>query len=383
MISLPSKQPTLCVTVPVRKKRRISYLSSQSSVSTASAGPKELRTYCTESNYWSTPATTIATRTIRQTRSFSTGGGAVTPSPSPSPSPQSKQRKSPHRIPKRVKKQPNQPKNTAIWKQLQVGSRVGIYWKEYKCYFPCTIEHRDEAYTHTSRCLVRYDDGTSEWTVLKLEKLRWLDEDDHLNDDIEDDTDDDRGEDDEEEEVNGEVHREDPDGYGNDERKVVAAVPENTSTNVRNSFNTTTIPTASTTSVDWKELVPSEESPEFPKSFVQILEMIDRFPDEVLLLKPPMYNLIMSKTMNNTTVAGDNDRRYSFAEELYHHARHGARKGIKTRNRLRDRQNAEGGGDPRLAWHHSKQAWSPTKRHDVCSFVEVLIEIAVDAWIWW
>ena len=28
MISLPSKQPTLCVTVPVRKKRRISYLSS-------------------------------------------------------------------------------------------------------------------------------------------------------------------------------------------------------------------------------------------------------------------------------------------------------------------------------------------------------------------
>ena len=68
MISLPSKQPTLCVTVPVRKKRRISYLSSQSSVSTASAGPKELRTYCTESNYWLPPAITTATRCRRRRR---------------------------------------------------------------------------------------------------------------------------------------------------------------------------------------------------------------------------------------------------------------------------------------------------------------------------
>ena len=74
MISLPSKQPTLCMTVPVRKKRRISYVSSQSSGSTASAGPvpiftpKELRTHCTESNYWLTSATTTATRCHRRRR---------------------------------------------------------------------------------------------------------------------------------------------------------------------------------------------------------------------------------------------------------------------------------------------------------------------------
>jgi len=39
MISLPSKQPTLCVTVPVRKKRRISYLSSVAVAEEASSPP--------------------------------------------------------------------------------------------------------------------------------------------------------------------------------------------------------------------------------------------------------------------------------------------------------------------------------------------------------
>ena len=79
------------MTVPVRKKRRISYLSSHHidedtdtndaphrmppSSTVRVCIPKELRSHCTESNYWSIPATTTATR-CRRPRCRRTSSGS-------------------------------------------------------------------------------------------------------------------------------------------------------------------------------------------------------------------------------------------------------------------------------------------------------------------
>ena len=121
---------------------------------------------------------------------------------------------------------------------------------------------------------------------------------------------------------------------------------------------------------DWKVCIPHEKSASFPNNFLKVLEMIDGFSAEVL----PMTMMILPKN-------------YSFAYEMYHHQRHGARKGIQTRNKLRKRQynnsNDVDGcnsscGDVRLAWHKHKQSWSPSNKNDLYSFVKVLIEIACD-----
>ena len=82
---------------------------------------------------------------------------------------------------------PKWSKNT-LWRKLKVGSRVGIFWKDDKCYYPCTIEKRAEANKDNgfepSRFFVRYDDGESEWTDMATERLRWVEEDE---DEFEDD----------------------------------------------------------------------------------------------------------------------------------------------------------------------------------------------------
>ncbi len=79
-----------------------------------------------------------------------------------------------------AKRRPEWSKNT-LWRKLKVGSRVGVYWQDDKCYYPCTIEKRAEANKDNgfepSRFFIRYDDGESEWTDMATEKLRWLDDD--------------------------------------------------------------------------------------------------------------------------------------------------------------------------------------------------------------
>ena len=68
-----------------------------------------------------------------------------------------------------------QSSKTTIWRNLKIGSRVEIYWKEDKRYYPCTIEKCDATSTN-SICYVRYDDGDSECTDMASEKLRWYKE---------------------------------------------------------------------------------------------------------------------------------------------------------------------------------------------------------------
>ena len=95
-------------------------------------------------------------------------------------SPPSKPSPEPTAAAARAKLAPQWSKNT-LWRKLKVGSRVGIYWKDDKCYYPCTIEKRAEATKDNgfepSRFFVRYDDGESEWTDMAIEKLRWLEDD--------------------------------------------------------------------------------------------------------------------------------------------------------------------------------------------------------------
>ena len=77
-----------------------------------------------------------------------------------------------------------------LWTKLKVGSKIGIYWDDDKCYYPCTVEGREEANaanssssSSSSRFFVRYDDGESEWTDMAQEKLRWLDDEDDNEED--------------------------------------------------------------------------------------------------------------------------------------------------------------------------------------------------------
>jgi hypothetical protein len=102
--------------------------------------------------------------------------------------------------------------------------------------------------------------------------------------------------------------------------------------------------------VGWREKLPDSKSSKFPKKFLDVLIMMD-----LLLVKEEK---------------GSVD---SFSEELYHHKRHGNRKGICTRQYLRKLKQK---GDPRLQWHKPKKEWSPNTSEDLVSFVEVLHEIS-------
>jgi hypothetical protein len=124
------------------------------------------------------------------------------------------------------------------------------------------------------------------------------------------------------------------------------------------------------TITDWMVCIPDEDSSSFPDNLLEVLEMIDGFSAKGL----PMTMMILPTD-------------YSFAYEMYHHPRHGARKGIQTRKKLRKRQknnsyDVDGCnsscGDVRLAWHKHQQSWSPSNKNDLYSFVKVLIEIACD-----
>jgi len=64
---------------------------------------------------------------------------------------------------------------------------MGVYWKDDRCYYPCTVEKRasDHKGSPSSRFFIRYDDGESEWTDMATEKLRWCEDDDEFMDDEE------------------------------------------------------------------------------------------------------------------------------------------------------------------------------------------------------
>ena len=98
---------------------------------------------------------------------------------------------------------------TTDQKKIKIGSRVGIYWKDDKCYYPCTIIEKryinlNNNVNITEEHFVQYDDGESEWTNLSTEKLRWL-LDEGAADEGEDDDDDDDDE--------GEYDDDDDDDY--------------------------------------------------------------------------------------------------------------------------------------------------------------------------
>ena len=104
--------------------------------------------------------------------------------------------------------------------------------------------------------------------------------------------------------------------------------------------------------VGWREKLPDSESSTFPKKFLDVLTMMD---------------LLLTKEEKGNNID------YSFSEELYHHKRHGNKKGIKTRQYLRKLKQK---GDTRLQWHMPKKEWCPITRDDLMSFVEVLHEIS-------
>jgi hypothetical protein len=104
--------------------------------------------------------------------------------------------------------------------------------------------------------------------------------------------------------------------------------------------------------VGWREKLPDSESFMFPKKFLDVLTMMD---------------LLLTKEEKGNNID------YSFSEELYHHKRHGNKKGIKTRQYLRKLKQK---GDTRLQWHMPKKEWCPITRDDLISFVEVLHEIS-------
>ena len=104
--------------------------------------------------------------------------------------------------------------------------------------------------------------------------------------------------------------------------------------------------------VGWREKLPDSESSTFPQKFLDVLTMMD---------------LLLTKEEKGNNID------YSFSEELYHHKRHGNKKGIKTRQYLRKLKQK---GDTRLQWHMPKKEWCPITRDDLISFVEVLHEIS-------
>ena len=94
-------------------------------------------------------------------------------------------------LPSREQQQKNkkQSSQNELWKKLNIGSRIAIYWKNDKCYYPCTVEGRQQHHpssSPSSRFFVRYEDGESEWTDMAQEKLRWVDDEDDEDENNED-----------------------------------------------------------------------------------------------------------------------------------------------------------------------------------------------------
>lgn len=96
----------------------------------------------------------------------------------------------------------------------------------------------------------------------------------------------------------------------------------------------------------WKDRLPKPGTARFPKSFEQVLELMDSLID-----REP----------------GDS----TFWEDLYNHTRHGNRKGIKTRVILR---NLKKKGD--FPWQKAKGNWCPQTTNDLTDFIIVLLDIA-------
>jgi hypothetical protein len=61
--------------------------------------------------------------------------------------------------------------NKDLWKLLQVGDRVSIYWPDDVVYYDATIRKRKKG---GSVCFVRYDDEESEWIDLRVERFKIL-----------------------------------------------------------------------------------------------------------------------------------------------------------------------------------------------------------------
>jgi len=62
--------------------------------------------------------------------------------------------------------------------ELKVGSKIGVYWEDDKCYYPCTIVRQvDATGLLQSKFFVRYDDGEQETLDMASEKFcRWSSE---------------------------------------------------------------------------------------------------------------------------------------------------------------------------------------------------------------
>lgn len=103
----------------------------------------------------------------------------------------------------------------------------------------------------------------------------------------------------------------------------------------------------------WRDRLPNPHDNNYPARFQQVLQLMDELADNDLEMRPV--------------------QNFCFEEEMYSHKRHGARPGIKTREKLRDRQK---NGDCRLEWHKHRGEWSPPTKELLAHFIEVLLEIA-------
>lgn len=75
-----------------------------------------------------------------------------------------------------------------LWRKLNVGSEIAVYWKEYKGYFACSVIKKSGSTKNKPSSLfqVEYEDGTIEWTDMSKVKFRWQDlDDEEFDDDIE------------------------------------------------------------------------------------------------------------------------------------------------------------------------------------------------------
>jgi hypothetical protein len=165
-----------------------------------------------------------------------------------------------------------------LWRKLNVGSEIAVYWKEYKGYFACSVIKKSGSTKNKPSSLfqVEYEDGTIEWTDMSKVKFRWQDlDDEEFDDDIEmeeevvqrsvksnksrDESDDDDDDDDDDDEYNS-------DDYDKEEKdKISDVVDDDRSSNKR---KTATSRTSSKKRMKKEEEGDKEEHTDIKKSVV-------------------------------------------------------------------------------------------------------------------
>lgn len=66
------------------------------------------------------------------------------------------------------------------WKEVKIGSRIAVYWNEYRCYYACKVVDKKnknrKGKGQSSRVfMLEYEDCSRHWTDLAMVRFRWQD----------------------------------------------------------------------------------------------------------------------------------------------------------------------------------------------------------------